>query len=506
MKEADPDIAKGSVTFIGISLTPDSAALLHLDSMQLLPDDVYSLSAKAFYVSGLGIKDFLSSGQLDLQSVIAKDPVIDIFHKERTYNADKRLQKDTLTLYEKLTKQLKHFSLQKLEVSNANIISHQMAKKQKTTRYNHVSIVMKEILIDSTTQYDSSRFLFAKNADISLQNFSLKTADSLYMLKCASLHIAAAARQLTATGVELMPRFDKTQFQQKLKYRQDRYVISIPKIVLSGADWWKLANEEGLAASQASLYNCSFSDFIDRSLPLRPIKMDNYPHQQIMRMTLPLNIGHVYLKNMQLKYEEFNPLSGKSGILHFGNIEADIANVTNVPAQIRKNKFMTFSAKTMFMNQSPANITFKFNLAKVKTGDFSADIHVGAMDYQLINPFSEPLGLLSMKSGKIQEATGHFEGDNLKAKADFVMLYNDLYIIPLKKAADEGGDLKKKNVLGVLANLLFIKNENPDKKGNVRKLHYEVARQEHPNFFNQLWKTLLMGIIKSIGAPEKLAK
>ena len=75
-----------------------------------------------------------------------------------------------------------------------------------------------------------------------------------------------------------------------------------------------------------------------------------------------------------------------------------------------------------------------------------------------------------------------------------------------EKAADEGGDLKKKNVLSVLANLLFIKNENPDKKGNVRKLHYEVARQEHPNFFNQLWKTLLMGIIKSIGAPEKLAK
>jgi hypothetical protein len=76
----------------------------------------------------------------------------------------------------------------------------------------------------------------------------------------------------------------------------------------------------------------------------------------------------------------------------------------------------------------------------------------------------------------------------------------------MKKDDEAKNGLKKKKIIGAIANLLIIKNSNPDKSGEIRNLKYVVPREQYPNFFSHLWKTMLRGIITTIGAPAKLAK
>jgi hypothetical protein len=223
-----------------------------------------------------------------------------------------------------------------------------------------------------------------------------------------------------------------------------------------------------------------------------------------MEIKLPVSVGKIKLHNMSVVYEELSDVSAKTGTVYFDNINGEMHNFTNGPA-MAKGKNLTFNAKALFMKQVPMNVAFVFNLAKYKTGNFSADINAGAIKYSLLNKLAEPLGLFSIKSGEVQKTTAHMVGDNLNVSSDFVMLYNNLYVIPLKRDDEAKKGLKKKKIIGAIANLLIIKNDNPGKKDELRKFKYVVQRKQHPNFFSQLWKSLLVGILKTIGAPEKLA-
>lgn len=509
IEQIEPDVMQSKLEVVRAVLTPDSAALARLDNLEAAPDNVFKISFNALLIDGIGINDLLSSKNINLQSVIIDSPVIEVYRNKRPYNKEKRAANDSATLYQNLTKSISSIAVNSIIIKEGTFINHSLSeknKKNKVTRYNHVNIRMNDVLVDSSTQYDKSRFLFAKETNISIQNYLTRTSDSLYFLKCNSINISAATQTLSAKDIELIPRGSKQQFQKKLIGRQDMFTIKVPKLILTGIDWWSFANEDKLIAKQADVYNCMFKDFLDRTLPPKKFKINNYPHQSLMKLKMPVLIKNVRLHNMNLTYEELNPNSGKAGTLYFDDINGQIINFTNIAGEIKKNKVLSFKVKTKFMHKVPANITFNFNLSKTKAGEFSAAVNAGAMDTSILNPLAEPLGLFNLKNGNVKKVVVNMHGDNFKVNGDFLLLYNDLYIIPLKKDEDSKGRLKKKKFAGMLANFLLIKNSNPDKSGKVRKYTYVVQRERHPNFFNQLWKTILAGLIKTIGAPEKFAK
>jgi hypothetical protein len=64
--------------------------------------------------------------------------------------------------------------------------------------------------------------------------------------------------------------------------------------------------------------------------------------------------------------------------------------------------------------------------------------------------------------------------------------------------------LKKKSVTSFIADTFVLKDENPSKDGQIRKEN-GVFNRKSGIFFNMVWKTTFVGILKTIGAPEKLA-
>jgi hypothetical protein len=502
-EKLDPHLLSSKLDISGASITIDTASMHHLDSLQLLPDDIFTFHFSTVHIDGIGIDDLLNKNRIEITGINITDPVINVFHAKRTYNADARKSTDTISLYQKLKGQMKRIAIGKINIENGTFINHDQTKKNKITKFKDVSVLVNDLLIDSTTEHDNSRFVFAKHATLSTKNYSIPTADNMYFFSAGNISISADQHTVTAMNVELKPRYNRQEFENKLPFKKDMYHFSFKKIILNEVDWMGMINNEKLISSRAEIAGGSFSDFLDRSKPSKPLKLNNFPSQILMRMPFKIAVNKLDVHDIDITYEEHNPLSEQNGKVYFDDLTGTVNHISNMAAQIKLHPVTDFSATALFMHHVPITAKFGFDLSKSKTGKFSADITVNTLDNTTINKVSEPLGLFTIKTGEVQHAQGHMDGDNVGTNGTITMQYNNLHITPLKKDKEEKGKLKKKSVTSLFANILFVKNENP-KDNELRHPNFTVERNKYSSFFNLVWKTILTGILKTIGIPVKL--
>jgi len=147
---------------------------------------------------------------------------LEIFHTKK--QNDSTAAKDTLklkTLYQRIATQMNRIALDSLDIEQMNITVHTRdeTKKEKVNHFNNVNIFLKDILIDSTTQYDSTRFLYAKDANIQLRQLEFKTKDSLYSIRLDSVAIHAAEKSLLVKNFfAVKARYNKTDFPKQQSF------------------------------------------------------------------------------------------------------------------------------------------------------------------------------------------------------------------------------------------------------------------------------------------------
>jgi hypothetical protein len=162
IQKLDIDVVTSEIDAINASITVDTAAMKRLDSLKKLPDDIFKIKFASLHVDGLGIQDLINKKQIAIDALYCNRPVIEVFHKNRPYNEAQRKANDTLSLYGRIKGKTKSIHIGKIDIGKGSFIDHDMSKKRKITRFNVVSIIMKDLLIDSATQYDNKRFLFTK--------------------------------------------------------------------------------------------------------------------------------------------------------------------------------------------------------------------------------------------------------------------------------------------------------------------------------------------------------
>ncbi len=492
------DIDKIEIDVIGSKLTVHNAALLIdsarlkvLDAAGIAPKDVYKIALSDIIIDGINIGDFINKKNVDLDALTIKNPVFEIYHP---VNKKDTIVKDTATLYSRIAKTLGHFYVKNLSVTNMDFIYHNITGKEKLTEFRDVSMKFQDIEIDSLTQYDTTRFFYAKNAIINLHDYSVGTADSLYFIKADSLSLHAAQRTLDVTGLYLIPRGDRQEFSKKLKFYKDRYDIKFKKASFKNIDWYHLFLSEGFTASQAELENGEMEVYANTYIPRSSeSKVGNYPHQMLMKLDFPVNVDSVIVKNFKLTYTELNPKSKESGSIVFDNIDAVISNITNIKERIAVNKFLKVNARSSLMSKAALDAVFTFDLTKTKNGDFSVDGELGPMNGLDLNPVTKPLGMFEINSLSIKKLKLHVNGSNYRGSGTVFFVYDDLKITVLKK--DDSGKMKRKGLISFFANTFVINKSNSSKQENS-----SLKRDPHRSFFWLIWKSILQGITKTVSS------
>jgi hypothetical protein len=388
-------------------------------------------------------------------------------------------------------------------IKHGTLVIHDGEEKSKPSRFNDITVKMNDILIDSSTQYDNKRFLFAKHASIETSNYSFATPDGLYFIKLGKLSLVGEKHQVTISNAELKPNGNRQEFEKKLKSRDEMYHVLLPRIVFSDLNWWQLINREKIISGKTDIYGGTVEVYSDKSLPIAENKpMNHFPHQLVMLIPKPVSVSELQFHNLKVVFTQYNPETRSMGTVSFNNINGSAKHVTNIPAEIKRSPFTFISAKGMFMNKVSMSVALKFDLAKIKTGEFSGDVRMDTLDKTIVNPVAEPLGRFTIKRGQMQQGIAHVEGDNYNLHGTIAFYYNDLHITPLKSDSSNG-KLKRNHMKSLAANTIFIKNENPQGE-ELRKPEYTVGRDHHLNFVAYIWTTIMTGILKTIGVPVNL--
>ena len=499
----EPDVLSSKLDVIDGTISVDTTAMQQLDKLKKLPDDVFHIKFHSLHIDGIGIGDLLHKKNIDITGAFLNDPVIQIYHKARSYNKEEHKKTDSLTLYQRLMGQMKKIAVAAINIIHGTLIIHDVEQPKRITKFNDITIRMNAVLIDSSTQFDSSRFLFAKHAVLETRGYSFPTPDSLYYVKLGKITLTGEKHQVTVLNAQLQHRGSRQEFEKKLHGRDEMYDVTLPKVVLYNVNWWQLVNREKIVSKRTDIFGGTVSVFSDLSLPLGANQpMNHFPHQLVMMIPVPVLVSELNFHQLKVVFQQYNPETRSTGMVTCTNISGTARHITNIPAEIRRLPYTSLTAKALFMNEVTMTVRFEFNLASYQSGKFSVDVNMDTLNKITINPIAKPLGRFTVKNGQMQQGTAHMEGDNFNLHGKVKVFYTDLHITPLKSDSAHG-ELKKNHLKSFFANIVFIKNANP--QGNdLRQPVVNLGRDHHQNFVAYIWTAILTGLCKTIGIPVKL--
>jgi hypothetical protein len=491
------NILTGSATLNQVSLTPDTATYNRLRSKKVAPANLYELKLENLQINRVGILTAYFKKKLELNSIVFDHPSINVLHFNVPKQAD--TAKEEKTLYEQISKSLKSIHIKAIRIVDADLDYMNGETGKALNSVKHLDINVNDFLVDSLSQFDSSRFYHTKDINFVLKGYQSTGKDKMYTTKVDTITGSTNKKNIRVVGLQMIPLHPDLEFSRMYKYGKDRYDLKFNHITFAGVDFLKLDTEGSLHASSLSIGPAKVNIFVNRELPPPPglDKARNFPHVALKRLPLPTVIDTLKLRNLDVAYTEYNPMSLKKGTIFFEDFGGNIYNLTNDSSQLRKNNHAIAKLHAMVMKTSRLDITMNLNLT-AKDAAFSYKGSVAAMDMKVLNTVARNMGLVEIESGKMQKTTFNIKANKNGSSGTVGFYYTDLKV-KLLKDGELGQPAKKKGLLSFIANTVLIKDDNPTKNDPPRIANITFQRTPAASFFNLLWKGVFIGMRETIG-------
>jgi hypothetical protein len=487
--DVDLNLLTGSLSIYHVSLSRDSAVYAKLQREHRAPKLLYALSADRVDLSYFKVLRYfrhkeLSAGALELHS---PSIVLELNHQ----NIDTTKPRNA---YQNISTKIRSLFIGSLLLDNINL-KYTIIKKDSSltmTQLSQLRVQVKDLLIDSVAMEDPTRFLYARNYEFDLKEYKSRTPDSLYWMYLKDIHYSAADQKLKLGQFHVDPRYSKSQFDVKAVTQRDRFDVQLNDIVISSLQPRKLLEDQVIWADKLTIASAKLDIYRNRNLPQPPgNKLGQFPNQLLLKLDIPIYIDTLIGNKTEVAYTEVNPKTQEAGRIAFNHVHGTFRNITNIDSMIAKEGHIRADMDAILLKSGKLRAHFEFSL-KDASGGFGVSGQIKGMDGRELNPILKPLGQVEIKSCNINDVTFSMTGNEKGASGEVKFLYSDLKVNILKKEED-GHEYKKKGLISLLANALFIKDSNPS-KDETRIAHPHFDRDPKKSFFNLVWKTLFTGI------------
>ena len=445
---------------------------------------VFNISNTA--INNISTDAFIMQQQLKAEELISDGGVLTFYTKQKK-NADStndEIEIDNNYFDEAL--------VNKVSVGNTKILIYSKENPGKAPiSINNVKFNASEIQkLHSGTNIKN--LISSSNWTLSGDGFSFVTANNRYKMNVGAFNINNANASMHVKSFTVKPQFTEAAFSKSLVHQEDLYNLEFNNIELSGIDTRLLISKQRLVAATATLQPV-VKIYRDRTVAEDlSSKVGKYPQQLLATIKFPFSIQKMNIKNGLVIYTEKAIVSKQAGTVFFKNINGTISNITNISDIVCTNNLLVLDATASFMGISQLHSVWKLALNN-NNGVFDISGIAGGFDAVQLNPMIEPLGMTSIKKGRVNKLTFNLTGDNYSAKGSETLLYEDLKIEVLKL---DSGDTKKKGFQTLLANAL-MKNSNPT-NGVTKTEEINYQRDITKSFFNLVWKSIFSGAKKTV--------
>jgi len=497
-KTINLNIVTGSLAMGDVKLKANPSVFDSLKTQKIAPAHIFEIELKKLQISRVGILTAYFKKRLNVGEILLDNPSI-----HATYN---KVQKKTdtaksdKTLYDQISKTFKMVHVNNIRIVDADFdYTNKSTTKKTVNKVSHVDIRVKDFLLDSLSERDTTRFYYTKDVSFRIAGYKSVTKDKMYNMRVDTIMGSAASKNILVKGLKLTPLYPELTFARKYKVQKDRYNLNFGKIELKGVDFVTLNTDQKLHASSLRLEDAKVEVFMSRESGPPPglDKGKNFPHVALKRLNFPIRIDTVKLSAIDVHYAEYNPASRKKGSVSFNALNGNILNVTNDSVLLSKNNHAVANLNTLLMGKGKLNVRIDFNLTD-KNGAFAYSGNMNNFDFTHLNPLSKALGLVEIESGYVNHVDFKAQGNTRMASGSINMLYKNLKVKMLSDNID-GEGTKEKGLLSFLANNVLVKDENPQKGEAPRTATMTNTRINSASFFNLMWKTVFVGIRDIVG-------
>jgi uncharacterized protein YjbI with pentapeptide repeats len=496
--DLDLNVLQGKAVLYDITFKPDTSVYKHMKKRGVAPNNLYELHVKRLYISNAHAFELYFKKKLNIGRITLNSPEI-LISKYSDKDTD-TAKKDKRTLYQKISKTFKLVHVGEILFTDINYKQkNYTGPKVAVSQLNEMDLKATDLLIDSATQTDTSRFLFCKDITTELKNYSSKSGDGLYTFKVKSTKLSTQTKKLTITGLDLKP-IDRAAFFQKSK--KDRFTVHLENITLNNFDYITYQKSQIIDIKKLVIDKGYFAVFSNYNGQLKTTdRLVTFPHWAIRHaIKATLNIDTLDLKRMNFMYSQLNKTSKKFGHLKFNDINGRFRNLTNRKEDLKKNNLATANITSYFMGKAKFDLHFVFNLNNA-TYNYAYKGHLAPMNMADVNPVLMPLSMVKITSGKVVSFDFDVHSTQKLSKGTVSFLYKDLNVDVLRP------DYTKKTLISALANTVILKHDNPDDGDKTPRLANVVyIRPANFPFFKTVWHVLLNGIKNCAGigpAQEK---
>ncbi len=451
------------------------------------PEFLYSINLPALTLDSLNLYKLFYKSSLQMGSLHVIAPDINIAHA-RLKNG-----KDTTThvkgdLYDIIGGMFASVQSSQVSISNAAITFESGDQKSSFLKLHNCSFSAYEVLLDSLTPYDPTRFLAARYMEFNVRQLSYLTPDSLYNLKLGRVFVSTKTGSAEIDSLQMIPRYDRVSFGKVAGHKTTRTEVFVPRITARRIDLKGLLYGNQLNVGCIEVVNMVLKGYLDKSIPerARPILL---PQQLLANLGTTLTIDTFRVKNFNITYEEVNNTGETPGKATFSNMALTFTNITNNPVKLKANPVCSVTLHGMLFDKGEMNILALFYLND-RNCKFTLNGTLGAMPAATFNTMVTPLIGGRIRSGQIDNATVNITANATSSKGQVLVYYNNL-----KLEFDKPGEGKsiKERAMDFFANAA-TSDENPS-KGKPLKVGVIDCQRDNTRFIlNYLWKSIFSGL------------
>ncbi len=488
------NLLTGNLAIHNVALIPDSSVYARMVQEKRAPQVLCHASAGRLQITRMKLWRYFIGKQVDAGAFILSDPEIFITEDRRSIDTGRQR-----SFYEAIHKNIASFDVARISLRQTRLHYTRIGEdsSRQITRLDNLDVEVRGLEIDSLSQHDPTRFLYARNFDINLDKWDYRLPDSLYWLHVSKISYHAIERSLDIGEVRLEPRYDRAAFDKRIKFQQDRYDLAFRNIRLEGLPRMDLLRKK-ILADKMSINGGYFHAYRNRGIAMAPgDKYGQFPHQLLANFDIPLRIDTLQVAGIAISYAERNPQNGETGQVDFPRAGGTFWNITNIDSLVQRNGHCIADLHAILMQSGKLKARFDFKLG-AKDGAFAVSGQLSDMDGREFNKATKALGLVEIRSARIKQLDFNLQGNERSAAGIVKMQYSNLRIAMLKEEKDGKGS-ERKGLVSLLANLMAIHNENPSPGQPLRVAKPRYTRHPQKSFFNLLWKTVFTGVKQSVG-------
>ncbi len=492
------DELSGYLSVSNMNLMYDSARYNVLDKLGNAPSVLLNIHIPQIIASGVNTSRVLIKNEIVGRKLEIIRPVINIIYPNS--KKDKRATVPPKEIFEQILGNIKLIQADTIVITDAQINTSTTRKTKKVNIHlQDVSMTLVNLKVDSISNADTSRILFAKEVNIICRKITWRSASKFYNYTADNISINSVNNLLRVKNFRVVPVMNEDAFVNAKPIQDYRFDFSFSDVQLQNINMEQLFAAT-ITADTMLIGPASLKIYCDVAIPSdKKNRIERYPLHVIELIPIPVNVKKLILSNAFVEYKERSSITRESGKVQFYSINANFSNITNDKKSVATNNIMTADINTKFLNITPLKTNWKFYLLHPE-GRFDVNGSLAAMDATLFNPLTIPMGPSRINKGMINALEFNFRGNDNGMDGDMKLLYTDFNITMLER--DKGAtEMDRKSLQSALANLIII-NSNPKKHGDIREVQTHIDRNTNQSIFYLSWKSLLSGIEKTVGIKK----